>query len=664
MNTAPIVSKVWSFCTTLRDDGVGYGDYLEQLTYLIFLKMADEYARPPYNRDVGIPEGYGWTSLTVRHGAKLEAHYVVLLRRLGEQRGMLGQIFTKAQNKITDPAKLARLIAMVDGTDWVVLGADVKGDIYEGLLERNAEDTKSGAGQYFTPRALIRAMVACLRPEPGKTIADPACGTGGFFLAAHEFLANPENRALDRDQKAFLKRDTFHGNEIVAGTRRLCLMNMLLHGIGEMTGDAPVSAADALISPPSATFDYVLANPPFGKKSSMSFTNAEGEQETDDLTYNRQDFWATTSNKQLNFVQHIRTMLKTTGRAAVVVPDNVLFEGGAGETVRRKLLQTTDLHTILRLPTGDLLRPGSQGERHLLRQPGGQPGPADTEGLVLRLPHERAPHAQAEAADVRPFARIHRVLQPGEPPCPRGDLERRHPGRPMARLVPRRPSASRQGQPRRVLAEGCIHDRPGEPAGTRSARGGDHGTSPCCARQLRGGEPQIASHGQDKSNGHGPMTVRTPIQIVVSRDSLDRRTDAYVDTLRVAFEGSAGAAGSPSAYLEDAVDMQFPLTWCDTISRCDFVVIPAASPSDRWNGPPRDTGPLHPSGWPVTGDERLGRDLAREGSACHRRRRRDAPGSIRAYCIYDGFQSPATGPASARVSPESHDAIVTISAWS
>ena len=313
MNSASIVSKVWSFCTTLRDDGVGYGDYLEQLTYLIFLKMADEYARPPYGRDVGIPEDYGWTSLTTRRGAELEAHYVALLRRLGQQRGMLGEIFTKAQNKITDPAKLFRLIAMVDGTNWVMLGADVKGDIYEGLLERNAEDTKSGAGQYFTPRALIRAMVACVRPEPGKTIADPACGTGGFFLAAHDFLTDPRNCALDRDQKAFLKHATFHGNEIVAGTRRLCLMNMLLHGIREMTGETAISPADALISPPSETFDYVLANPPFGKKSSMSFTNAEGEQETDDLTYNRQDFWATTSNKQLNFVQHIRTMLKTTG---------------------------------------------------------------------------------------------------------------------------------------------------------------------------------------------------------------------------------------------------------------------------------------------------------------------------------------------------------------
>ena len=241
---------------------------------------------------------------------------------------------------------------MVDGTKRVMLGADVKGDIYEGLLERNAEDTKSGAGQYFTPRALIRAMVACMRPEPGQTIADPACGTGGFFLAAHDYLTNPVHFALDKDQKAFLKHDTFLGNEIVAGTRRLCLMNMFLHGIGEMTGESLVSPADALISAPSRGVDIVLANPPFGKKSSMSFTNAEGEQETEDLTYNRQDFWATTSNKQLNFVQHIRAMLKTTGRAAVVVPDNVLFEGGAGEVIRRKLLQNTDLHTILRLPTG------------------------------------------------------------------------------------------------------------------------------------------------------------------------------------------------------------------------------------------------------------------------------------------------------------------------
>jgi len=263
---------------------------------------------------------------------------------------MLGTIFTKAQNKIQDPAKLYRLIDMVNETQWVTMGADVKGDIYEGLLERNAEDTKSGAGQYFTPRALIKAMVECVRPEPGKTIADPACGTGGFFLAAYDFLVAAHQ--MDKTQKAFLKHETFNGNEIVAGTRRLALMNMFLHNIGEIDGDSMVSPNDALVASSPKSFDYVLANPPFGKKSSMSFTNDEGEQEKDDLTYNRQDFWATTSNKQLNFVQHIRTMLKTTGRAAVVVPDNVLFEGGAGETVRKKLLETTELHTILRLPTG------------------------------------------------------------------------------------------------------------------------------------------------------------------------------------------------------------------------------------------------------------------------------------------------------------------------
>ena len=352
MNTASIVSRVWSFCTTLRDDGVGYGDYLEQLTYLIFLKMADEYSKPPYNRDVGIPARYNWQALTNKNGAELEVLYVEILRELGKRQGMLGQIFTKAQNKIQDPAKLFRLIDMINSTSWLVMGADVKGDIYEGILERNAEDTKSGAGQYFTPRSLIRAMVECVRPEPNKTIADPACGTGGFFLAAYDFLSDAKNYQLDKEQKHFLKHQTFHGNEIVANTRRLCLMNMFLHNIGEIDGESLVSPNDALIAPSPVSVDYVLANPPFGKKSSMSFTNEEGEQETEDLTYNRQDFWATTSNKQLNFVQHIRSMLKTTGKAAVVVPDNVLFEGGAGEVIRKKLLENTNLHTILRLPTG------------------------------------------------------------------------------------------------------------------------------------------------------------------------------------------------------------------------------------------------------------------------------------------------------------------------
>ena len=219
MNAETIVSKVWSFCTTLRDDGVGYGDYLEQLTYLIFLKMADEYSKPPYNRDVGIPQAYNWKSLRSRKGADLEGHYITLLRELANKKGMLGQIFTKSQNKIQDPAKLSRLIDMVNDTDWIMLGADTKGTIYEGLLEKNAEDTKSGAGQYFTPRSLIQTMVACMRPQPMQSIADPACGTGGFFLAAYDYLV--ANHKLDKRQKTFLKHETFSGNEIVPGTRRM-----------------------------------------------------------------------------------------------------------------------------------------------------------------------------------------------------------------------------------------------------------------------------------------------------------------------------------------------------------------------------------------------------------------------------------------------------------
>lgn len=351
MTSATIVNKVWSFCNVLRDDGVGYGDYLEQLTFLLFLKMADEYSKPPYNRKVGIPKQFTWETLTNKKGAELEDHYTTLLKELGTKSGMIGQIFVKAQNKIQDPAKLSKIIDMIDNEKWVVMEADVKGDIYEGLLEKNAEDTKSGAGQYFTPRALIKAMVECVRPEPHKTIADPACGTGGFFLAAYDFIE--ENYKLDKAEKVFLKMKTFRGNEIVPSTRRMCLMNLFLHNIGEMTQEEViVSSNDALIADSGDRYDYVLANPPFGKKSSMTITNDEGEQEKEDLTYNRQDFWVTTSNKQLNFVQHIRTILKNTGKAAVVVPDNVLFEGGAGETIRKKLLETTDLHTILRLPTG------------------------------------------------------------------------------------------------------------------------------------------------------------------------------------------------------------------------------------------------------------------------------------------------------------------------
>lgn len=366
MNSSTLIQKIWNFCHTLRDDGVGYGDYLEQLTYLLFLKMAHEYAQPPYSRKTHIiPDGYGWTNLKSKVGEPLERHYVKTLNKLGKEDGMLGAIFFKAQNKIQDPAKLSRLVQMIDAENWVGMDADTKGDLYEGLLQKNAEDTKSGAGQYFTPRALIQAMVACMRPQPMKSIADPACGTGGFFLVANEWLSGTgdwlkhnadwlayEAPKLNAKQKAFLRDQTFHGNEIVAGTRRLCLMNLFLHNIGELVGEPSVERSDALISEPQQKVHYVLANPPFGKKSSMTITNEEGEEDRDALTYERQDFWETTSNKQLNFLQHIVSMLKVDGKAAVVLPDNVLFEGGAGEKIRRKLLETCDVHTVLRLPTG------------------------------------------------------------------------------------------------------------------------------------------------------------------------------------------------------------------------------------------------------------------------------------------------------------------------
>ena len=357
MNTASLVQKVWNFCHTLRDDGVGYGDYLEQLTYLLFLKMAHEYAQEPYNRKTHIPQGLDWPALKNKTGASLEAQYLNTLQKLGQQPGMLGAIFFKAQNRIQDPAKLARLVKMIDEQEWVGLEADVKGDLYEGLLQKNAEDTKSGAGQYFTPRSLISAMVACVQPEPKKTIADPACGTGGFFLGAYNWLNRPGTK-LDKSQREFLRHQTFFGNEIVSGTRRLCLMNLFLHNIGDLEGQPSIERSDALIEAPKTRYDYVLANPPFGKKSSMTITNEEGEEDREALTYERQDFWETTSNKQLNFLQHIVNMLKESGKAAVVLPDNVLFEAGVGERIRRKLLGTCDVHTILRLPTGIFYAPG------------------------------------------------------------------------------------------------------------------------------------------------------------------------------------------------------------------------------------------------------------------------------------------------------------------
>jgi type I restriction enzyme M protein len=281
----------------------------------------------------------------------LEIHYRHTLEELGKRTGLLGVIFRKAQNKIQDPAKLRRLIVdLIDKEQWSSLGADVKGDAYEGLLQKNAEDVKGGAGQYFTPRPLIAALVDVMAPKPGDTICDPACGTGGFLLAAHDYLVH--HHQLDKAEKKRLKNGTLFGFELVDSVTRLCAMNLLLHGIGgELEENLPVTTKDALAGK-HGEYEMVLANPPFGKKSSVTIVNEAGEQSKESLIINRDDFWATTSNKQLNFLQHIFTILKQHGRAAVVLPDNVLFEGGAGETIRRELLKQADVHTLLRLPTG------------------------------------------------------------------------------------------------------------------------------------------------------------------------------------------------------------------------------------------------------------------------------------------------------------------------
>jgi type I restriction enzyme M protein len=373
--TSRIVSKLWSYCHVLRDDGLSYQDYLEQLTTLLFLKMADERAQLT-GEEQPIPKGLRWADLAApkMEGARLEEHYRHVLRELGTQPGMLGIIFRKAQNKIQDPAKLRQLIVELIGKEsWTSMSSDVKGDAYEGLLERNAQDVKGGAGQYFTPRPIITAIMDSLQPRPGEVIFDPACGTGGFLLAARDYVASKYD--LDRTQKKHLRLQAIRGVELVDGVSRLCAMNLYLHGIGpdDARADVPILTDDALRSPPPQRYDVVVSNPPFGKKSSITVVSDEGDSERQSISYSRPDFWTTTSNKQLNFVQHIVQCLKIGGRAAVVLPDNVLFEGGAGEKIRRRLMHECDLHTVLRLPTGIFYAQGVKAnvlffERH----PGGE----------------------------------------------------------------------------------------------------------------------------------------------------------------------------------------------------------------------------------------------------------------------------------------------------
>ncbi|MHB1403825.1 MAG: type I restriction-modification system subunit M [Thiobacillus sp.] len=350
MNPASIVQKLWNYCNVLRDDGMSYGDYVEQLTYLLFLKMADERTRKPYDQKSIVPDEYSWQSLIKRDGDELFDHYRHILEALGREKGLLGLIFGKSQNKFQDPAKLRRLIVdLIDKENWSRMSADVKGDAYEGLLNKNAVESPKGAGQYFTPRPLIRAIVDAVAPQPGEQICDPACGTGGFLLAAHDYVASNEH--LTSAEKKNLKENTFKGCELVPGVARLCAMNMLLHGIGSPEYE-PVVVSDSLAADPQERFQLVLTNPPFGKKSSVTIVGEDGRAAKERESYERDDFWTTTSNKQLNFLQHVKTLLAINGRAAVVVPDNVLFEGGAGETIRRRLLDECDVHTLLRLPTG------------------------------------------------------------------------------------------------------------------------------------------------------------------------------------------------------------------------------------------------------------------------------------------------------------------------
>jgi len=295
MNQSNVVQKLWNYCNVLRDDGMSYGDYVEQLTYLLFLKMADERTKAPYNQKSPVPKEYSWPVLVKKDGDELFDHYRHTLEVLGNQKGLLGLIFNKSQNKFQDPAKLRRLVVdLIDKEEWVSMSADVKGDAYEGLLEKNAQDTKSGAGQYFTPRPLIQAIVDVMAPKPGETVSDPACGTGGFLLAAHDYVVK-HNPNLTKPQKTKLKEETFKGWELVQATARLCAMNMLLHGIGSQDFE-PIAVSDSLAADPGDRFDLVLTNPPFGKKSSTTIVGEEGKVSRERDIVERGDFWTTTSN--------------------------------------------------------------------------------------------------------------------------------------------------------------------------------------------------------------------------------------------------------------------------------------------------------------------------------------------------------------------------------
>jgi type I restriction enzyme M protein len=326
-----VVNKLWGFCHTLRHDGVDYGDYIEQLTYLLFLKMADE-------RGIEVPTETDWPYLRKQSGTQLLDVYIEALRTLGRQPGILGDIFGGAQNRFTDPVNLGKLIGLIDETEWISIDTDIKAEAFEGLLEKAASEGKKGAGQYFTPRILIQSIVRCIKPDPrvSKTfsIDDTACGTGCFLFAAYEWLKAETGGAFNRDTAKRIRNETYYGQELVARPRRLALMNMYLHQV-----EPHITLADSIYEVPLAQrYDIILTNPPFGTK---------GANQAPD----REDFVVQTSNKQLNFIQHVLTILKPGGRAAIVVPDNVLFAQQAGE-VFEVLMEDCNVHTVVRCPRG------------------------------------------------------------------------------------------------------------------------------------------------------------------------------------------------------------------------------------------------------------------------------------------------------------------------
>jgi len=335
-----VVQKLWGFCHTLRHDGIDYGDYIEQITYLLFLKMAGE-------RGVRLPTGCDWHTLKQQSGTELTDHYIEVLRALGKEKGLLGDIFAGAQSRFNNPVNLKKMIGLIDDTEWTSLEVNVKAEAFEGLLEKAASEGKKGAGQYFTPRVLIQSIVRCVKPDPRAhrdfTICDPACGVGGFLVAAYEWLIEQtKGGAIERETAKRVRRSTYFGQELVQRPRRLALMNLYLHEL-----EPEIKLGDSIYEVPDGRrYDVVLTNPPFGTK---------GANQAPD----REDFTIETSSKQLNFVQHILTILKPGGRAAVVLPDNCLFENKAGE-VFEIVMKDANLHTILRLPRGTF-SPYSQG---------------------------------------------------------------------------------------------------------------------------------------------------------------------------------------------------------------------------------------------------------------------------------------------------------------